>query len=29
MTEQTHSGGRSPGLIDRLMEFIPARLRRG
>ncbi len=29
MTEQTHNRGRSPGLIDRVMEFIPARLRRG
>src|SRR6202051_2146217 len=29
MTEQTHNPAKSPGLIDRLMEWIPARLRRG
>jgi signal peptide peptidase SppA len=29
MTEQTDTSGRSPGLIDRLMEWLPARLRRG
>jgi signal peptide peptidase SppA len=29
MTEQTALSGRSPGLIDRLMEWLPARLRRG
>jgi signal peptide peptidase SppA len=29
MTEQTDNRGRWPGLIDRLMELIPARLRRG
>jgi signal peptide peptidase SppA len=29
MTEQTGTPARSPGLIERLMEWIPARLRRG
>ena len=29
MTEQTDNPAKSPGLIDRLMEWIPARLRRG
>ena len=29
MTEQTDDRGGWPGLIDRLMEYIPARLRRG
>ena len=29
MTEQTGITARSPGLIERLMEWIPARLRRG
>ena len=29
MTEQTGAPARSPGLIERLMEWIPARLRRG
>ena len=29
MTEQTGDRGGWPGLIDRLMEFLPARLRRG
>ena len=29
MTEQKSDRGRLPGLIDRLMEFVPARLRRG
>src|ERR1700684_2405083 len=29
MTEQTNIPATSPGLIDRLMEWIPARLRRG
>jgi signal peptide peptidase SppA len=29
MTEQTNNPAKSPGLIDRLMEWIPARLRRG
>src|ERR1700683_1719825 len=29
MTEQTALSGKSPGLIDRLMEWLPARLRRG
>jgi signal peptide peptidase SppA len=29
MMEQTAPSGRSPGLIDRLMEWLPARLRRG
>ena len=29
MTEQMDIRGRWPGLLDRLMEFIPARLRRG
>jgi signal peptide peptidase SppA len=29
MTEQTDDRGRWPGLIDRLMEYLPARLRRG
>ena len=29
MTEQTDNRGRWPGLIDRLMELIPTRLRRG
>src|SRR5712664_2760059 len=29
MTEQTDNRGRLPDLIDRLMELIPARLRRG
>jgi signal peptide peptidase SppA len=29
MTEQTATSGKSPGLIDRLMEWLPARLRRG
>lgn len=29
MTEKTAISGRSPGLIDRLMEWLPARLRRG
>src|ERR1700721_2252118 len=29
MTKQTHNPAKSPGLIDRLMEWIPARLRRG
>jgi signal peptide peptidase SppA len=29
MTEQTATSGRSPGLIDRVMEWLPARLRRG
>jgi signal peptide peptidase SppA len=29
MTEQTATPGKSPGLIDRLMEWLPARLRRG
>jgi signal peptide peptidase SppA len=29
MTEQTDTPAKSPGLIDRLMEWIPARLRRG
>jgi signal peptide peptidase SppA len=29
MTEQSDNRKRWPGLIDRLMEFIPARLRRG
>ena len=29
MTEQTAPSGKSPGLIDRLMEWLPARLRRG
>src|ERR1700678_1751127 len=29
MTEQTALSGKSPGLIDRAMEWLPARLRRG
>ena len=29
MTEQTALSGKSPGLIDRVMEWLPARLRRG
>ncbi len=29
MMEQTAPSGKSPGLIDRLMEWLPARLRRG
>jgi signal peptide peptidase SppA len=29
MTEQTATPGKLPGLIDRVMEWIPARLRRG
>jgi signal peptide peptidase SppA len=29
MTEQTNNRWRLPGLVDRLMEFLPARLRRG
>jgi signal peptide peptidase SppA len=29
MTKQTDNPAKSPGLIDRLMEWIPARLRRG
>jgi signal peptide peptidase SppA len=29
MTEKTATSGRSPGLIDRMMEWLPARLRRG
>src|SRR5450631_1298663 len=29
MTEKTGDPGGLPGLIDRLMEFVPARLRRG
>src|SRR6202142_3383721 len=29
MTEQTDNPAKSPGLIDRLMEWLPARLRRG
>src|ERR1700723_4020605 len=29
MTEQTDNPAKSPGLVDRLMELIPARLRRG
>src|ERR1700710_1041740 len=29
MTEKTDTSGRSPGLIDRLMEWLPPRLRRG
>src|SRR5882757_2816942 len=29
MTEQTAPSGKSPGLMDRLMEWLPARLRRG
>jgi len=29
MTEQTNIPATSPGLIDRLMEWVPARLRRG
>src|SRR5258707_15625537 len=29
MMEQTVDRGGLPGLIDRLMEFVPARLRRG
>jgi len=29
MTEQTDNPANSPGLIDRLMEWVPARLRRG
>src|SRR6202022_3496003 len=29
MTEQTDNRGRLPDLIDRLMELVPARLRRG
>src|SRR6201747_76383 len=29
MTEKTDTSGRSPGLIDRWMEWLPARLRRG
>jgi signal peptide peptidase SppA len=29
MTEQTDNRWRLPGLVDRLMEFLPARLRRG
>jgi signal peptide peptidase SppA len=29
MTEQTALSGKSPGLIDRVMEWLPTRLRRG
>src|SRR5882762_4244533 len=29
MTEQTDNRRRWPGLVERLMEFLPARLRRG
>jgi signal peptide peptidase SppA len=29
MTQKTDISGRSPGLIDQLMEWLPARLRRG
>src|SRR3977135_3604167 len=29
MTEQTDNRGRLPDLIDRMMELVPARLRRG